>query len=135
MASPAEVHAAIVARVQERLALAQAVPPLGHVYDMGGNRLDERHWMFRGVPSGDDGSYRRESDRAAQALWDANDPAFTIRMCTAALNRLERHRPRFHPAGRPVCFECRGEVLQQSPCDVERDEAAVWGVEVDGDGA
>jgi hypothetical protein len=120
--TPADLHAAIIAAIRQRRALAEAAETAVGV---------ARNWrrMFAGVGNLDPG--------AVASLGAANDPAFTVRMCRAALERMERHAPRradVWAVGQPeppaLCRHC-GE---EAPCDVVRAEAGVWDVEVDGDG-
>jgi hypothetical protein len=75
----------LLARIAEDEAAARAVPPLGHNYDMGGKRQDER-WVFdRTLPSSADGlgnwSQHRGPETAGHfARWD---PARALGECQA----------------------------------------------------
>jgi hypothetical protein len=112
--NPTDVYAVIVARIRERLALVEAIMP--------------GPW----VRAGDYFMGNREV-YALSRLIEANDPAFTRRMCLAALERMEHHRPRrtldFHELAPCACSPRPGPTVLWSRCPVVRTEADVWQVE------
>lgn len=63
--------------------IARAVEPLGHIFDMGGNRLDERFTHRRARYRGEDGTLYVERDAAAQAHFARHDPARALRQVQA----------------------------------------------------
>jgi hypothetical protein len=84
----------LLARIAEDEAAARAVPPLGHNYDMGGNRQDER-WAFgRTLPSSADGmgnwSPHRDSPTTA-AHFSRHDPARVLAECEAKRRIVQDH--------------------------------------------
>jgi len=127
MASPVELHAWLVAQWTEHRALAEAATPgpWEHVdyADPYGQPLasDGARSTFMGcgsvittfggpvaAPNGDlypRGGYSPAADMTHIA---ANDPAFVIAVCDAALARLWRHQPteRQYRLADPVTFRC-----------------------------
>jgi hypothetical protein len=142
--SPADVHAAIIAAIRQRLALAEAATPGPWAI---WRDLDHQGFYTVGDAAGviPDGATITEGEcnptahvyiEPDAALIAANDPAWTVRMCRAALERMERHRPQspdVWPSGKPrptACLQC----MEDHPCPDVRAEAGVWDVEVDCDG-
>lgn len=80
----------LLARIAEDEAVARAVAPLGHVIDMGGNRLDERWYVSRLRFSSADGAARSEQDVEATAHYARHDPARVLAECEAKRRIVER---------------------------------------------
>src|SRR5689334_9060306 len=73
----------LLACIAEDERVARAVLPLGHNYDMGGNRQDERLYVSRLKFSSADGAARSEQDEAATQHYATHDPARVLRQCQA----------------------------------------------------
>lgn len=84
----------LLARIAEDEAAARDVPPLGHNFDMGGHRQDER-WIFgRTLPSSADGvgNWSEHRDSPATATHFArHDPARVLAECEAKRRIVELH--------------------------------------------
>lgn len=69
----------VTARLDDTEAAARAVRPLGHVFDMGGTRLDEKFSHGRVRFASEDGRSRIEGDAAAARHFGRHDPARVLR--------------------------------------------------------
>lgn len=83
----------LLARYDEIQRAAEAVPPLEHNYDMGGNRQDERFTFGRTLPSSADGmgnwSPHRDSPTTAEHF-ARHDPAYVLADVEAKRRIVER---------------------------------------------
>ena len=77
------------ARLDEDEATARAVEPLGHNFDMGGNRQDEKIAAVRISYASEDGYPRSRGDRNATEHLQRHDPARVLREVEAKRHLLE----------------------------------------------
>jgi hypothetical protein len=84
------------ARLDEDEKAARAVPPLGHNYDMGGNRQDERFTFGRTLPSSADGmgnwSEHRDSP-TTKAHFSRWTPSRVLAEVEAKRRIIDLHQP------------------------------------------
>lgn len=76
----------LLARIAEDEAAARAVPPLGHNFDMGGHRQDERFTFGRILPSSADGmgNWSKHCDSPiTRDHFSRHDPARVLAECEA----------------------------------------------------
>lgn len=88
-----DLAAFVAARLDEDEAAARAVKPLGHVFDMGGTRLDEKFSHGRVRFASEDGRSRIEGDAAAASHFGRHDPARVLREVAAGRAILAQIAP------------------------------------------
>jgi hypothetical protein len=138
--TPAELHAYVVARWQELLAIARAATPgpwCAYVTDASGGYVEQPEPATvasgNSPPDGSGGHLVAETppckDHPDRELVDADhiaafNPAFSIAVCESALRRLKRHQPAPADCGRrcqswPERYPC-AEVLDDAAPFAER---------------
>jgi hypothetical protein len=78
-----DLTAFITARLDEDEAATKAVAPLGHVFDMGGERLDDQFAHIRVRHHSEDGRSYSQPDQPATRHFARHDPARVLREVAA----------------------------------------------------
>jgi hypothetical protein len=81
----------LLARLDELERAARAVEPLGHNFDMGGNRQDEKFTHARIVYASEDGRARTEWGDEPERFgnWEPNE---VLRLCRAHRDIIEQYQ-------------------------------------------
>ena len=116
-----DLTAFIKARLDEDEAAAKAVAPLGHVFDMGGERLDDQFAHIRVRHHSEDGRSYSQPDQPATRHFARHDPARVLREVAAkrAIVAEHIHAKASHVGGGTHRFGCEN-------CDDDR-EYGIWG--------